>query len=350
MDDLDLVRGLGADTPLPAAADLAPARHRLLAAAAAERAGTRPAPERRAPGQLTNGQFAPGQLTNGQLAPGQLTNEQATPGQLTSGRGPAGDVAGPAQGRRLRWAALATTGIAAAITATLVLVPPDLPVPPGPGAPAGPTVQADAARVLRAAAVTALAQPAAAPRPDQFLYTRTRTARGERESWHSMDGTRDGLIRNPGEEAHPAPGCPATAREGSGDSPVEQGGSCVPDPAYRSDLPTDAAGMQEYLGLHRSGEPGDVNALGKDVGGMLHEKLVPPAARAALFEAVATVPGLTVVADVRDAAGRPGVGVSWSHGDEPTTLVLDPSTHEFLGWPGEAVLASGVVDEVGQRP
>jgi hypothetical protein len=102
-------------------------------------------------------------------------------------------------------------------------------------------------------------------------------------------------------------------------------------------------------------ETGDVNALGKDLFGLASESYLRPQSRAALFEAAAKIPGLAAVDDVNDAAGRPGIGISWSTANKGKPgnmiLVFDPKTYAYLGTSdGDAVLETAIVDKVGRRP
>ena len=143
MDDLTLLKDMGAATPLPGQDDLAPARARLLAGI--------DAPVR------------------------------------------------PHRRRRLWLSGAAVVGLAAAITGVVAL---------GGLEPVGVTPpKASAAEILHLAADAAREQPATPPRPDQFVYTKTKLGDGSvREAWLSADGTRDGLIAQHGENI-PLPGC-----------------------------------------------------------------------------------------------------------------------------------------------
>lgn len=305
MDEMRVLQRLGEETGLPTADRLSAARTRLEAAMTTTAAGT---------------------------------------GAVRRARRPA---------RRMVLTGVATAGVAASLAAVLVLAPDRT------GGSTSPA-QADPARILRGAAATALRLPDVEPRPGQFVYTRSREGRDLRESWRSVDGTRDGLVVEypaAGRQQFVLPGC----RDGR--AVAVKGGQvvpgvterCVPEPAYHADLPTDAAGMRAYLNKLGSGEAGDSNAAGKDVLYLLGEYLRPPS-RAALFEAAATTPGLTVVERATDGAGRSGVGISWPSpggaNPAPLVLVFDPKTYAFLGVGGgagtSATLTVAVVDRVGQ--
>jgi hypothetical protein len=253
----------------------------------------------------------------------------------------------PARSRRRRL--LVSSGIAVGMAAAITAV-----VSLGGLAPVGvDQPEASAAEILHQAADAVRELPATPPRPDQFVYTRTHGTHGSvREAWLSADGTHDGRISQAGMDI-PLAGC----RDGrrvifKGTEPLPgQFESCTPDPAYRSDLPTDAEGMREYLSQDTGGDPD----LPENVSGLIRytfgETYVPPASLAALFEAMADVPGLTVVDDAVDVAGRPGVGVSWTRDGRTETLVFDRKTHAFLGVTGmDAVVEQAIVDHVGERP
>ncbi len=255
-------------------------------------------------------------------------------------------------GRPRRWfrAAGATTiGLAAAITAVVTLAPADRL-----GVGAG-VANADPVKVLTAAAGAVLAEPATAPRPDQFLYVKTANpGQDPREVWLSVDGTRDGLIGDTKvagcrDGQAPVYGANDPAKEGTFEG-------CQPSPAYRADLPTTPDAMLAYLETHHSGEKGDTNALGKDVITLANEQALTPGEYAALFAAAAKVPGLAALDHVTDGAGRPGVGITWpvppgsSPAAKPVVLVFDATTHRFLGTADSAVLVKTFVDRVGQRP
>lgn len=296
MDDLKLVRELGDETPLPDAAALAPARERLLA-------------------------------------------------------GMAGSAPVRLRQRRSRFAVVggSTVGLAAAIAAVITLAP--IGGPP-------PSANAAAVQLLHNAAAKARSLPDLDARAEQFVYVRSESGGSTREIWLSADGTRDGVLADGNGNQLLMPGC----RDGravvvKGDRPLPGVTEpCEPRPAYRSDLPTDVDAMLAYLDRNASGEPGSVNARGKDVMGLISESYLPPRARAALWEAAARVPGLKVVEHTEDAAGRAGVGITWPvpegslSGAKPVVLVFDANTYEFLGTQSTAVVNLSIVDQAGQRP
>ena len=322
-DELQLVRELRPDVPLPDPADLEPARSRLLVAAHA-------APPLR-----------------------------AVPGRRV---------------RPVRRAALAAglAGLAAGVAAVLVVVtggpsgeppggvaPPPLTTDPSGQSPP-PAVELVAADVLRRAAAAAAAQPATTPRPDQFVFVETVGEGGyHRSTWHSVDDTRDGLIRQPDGDTL-LPGCRDGLRAGMRGTEVVGFEPCTPRPAFDPDLPTDAAAMADHLRT-LGGTPGDVNGLGKNVLVLAEHTYLLPQTRAALYEAALTIPGIEADPDEVDATGRPGVGVAWSGPSGGRhVLIFDQTTYAYLGSaytaPGAtatsrtAVLHLTIVDNAGQLP
>jgi len=320
MDDLALLKDMADRTPLRSDADLTPARNRLLTAIATPAADP-----------STNAKPHVAEVKAGQHA----TEVRAGPSVIGKRR----------PRRRLVVSAAVTVGLAAAITGVVALGGLET------VGVAPPT--ADAAEILHQAADAVRTLPDTPPRPDQFIYTKTHRTHGTvREAWLSADGLHDGLISQDGNDI-PLPGC----RDGKipvykGPEPLPgQFESCTPSPAHRTDLPTDVAGMREYLSQDTGGKPGQE----EDVSGLIHfafaETYVPPASLAALFEAIADFPGLTVDDNAVDGAGRPGIGVSWTRIGQTQTLVFDRQTHAFLGIAGQdAVLEQGIVDAPKQRP
>jgi hypothetical protein len=142
--------------------------------------------------------------------------------------------------------------------------------------------------------------------------------------------------------------------------------ACTPLPGYVADLPTDAKAMLDYLYDHASGgNPRDQEAF-TAAGDLIREAYLSPAALAAVFDAVARIPGVAVVGDVTDQAGRHGVAVALTEVQGMRTeLIFDKTSHAFLGtrsvmvrdsdglhkgdvFESSAVLKVAIVDRVGQ--
>lgn len=312
MDDFALLKEMADRTPLPSATDLSPARARLTAA-----------------------------FTQPTDKDEQMTATATEPTQLTPGR--------PRRRRRLVFSGVAVVGLAAAITGVVALGGLEQVGVAPPKANA-------AAEVLHQAADAARELPATPPRPDQFIYTRTEgkdyteNPNGEktvREAWLSADGTQDGLIIQHGGRS-PLPGCRDGQKAVVFADEIKPGEfePCEPEPAYLADMPTDAAGMRQYL---QQDDAANGNKIGKNILHLVAETYIAPASLAALFEVVADYPGLTIVENATDGAGRTGVGVRWTEQD--LTLIFDKQTHAFLGTTGwDAIVAQGIVDTAGQQP
>jgi hypothetical protein len=165
-----------------------------------------------------------------------------------------------------------------------------------------------------------------------------------------MDGTRDGEVINyaDGTDRYKLDGCVG----GSEQSIPEQGGGCVPDPAYLPKLPSDVKGMLAYLGKRNTQASPDVrtNSMAKDMWYLSSGHYLRSAQRAALYRAAAEVPGLKVVNGAKDAAGRKGTGIAWTYAGGPEMMwIFDSKTHKYLGTPNETS-TSAIVDKVGERP
>ncbi|MEU4158604.1 CU044_5270 family protein [Actinoplanes sp. NPDC026670] len=282
-----------------------------------------------------------------------------------------------AREQRLRTGAWALAASVVAVTATAFAVWPPAPEPvPFPQVASPPTDPVRApgtlsatpgygpgtrlsmrpvAQVLDLAADTAAKAADVVPEPGQFLYTRTvgRDGRVLAERWYSIDGTRDGLgfnVQGGVVDRFAFPGC----RDGRYVSGPDQGGPCETDPAYRPDLPEDAEAMAGYLNLstsHLDDDPAEnkTNGIAKNMWTLGSSRFLRPAQRAALFQAAARIPGIAVVDDAVDAAGRTGTGVTWTFGGYKAMWIFDPETHAFLGSDLDTV-EQAVVDEVGDRP
>ncbi|GAB3869339.1 hypothetical protein GCM10029964_001400 [Kibdelosporangium lantanae] len=212
MDELELLREYGASTPLPSEADLAPARARLLTAMHGRR-------------RLHVPSWGWGGM------------------------------------------AVAAAGVAVAIVAWPAVAPVNQ-VPPA---------QADPVQILHAAAAAALKVPDTPPRPDQFIYTRSRQGGKVSESWASVDDTHDGLSIDIAGNKEVQPGCKAGRRLVINGNRVEPGETepCEPRPAYLANLPTTVDAMTRYLTDNKSGVPGDMHAMFKDVFDMVRHYMSP---------------------------------------------------------------------------
>jgi len=268
--------------------------------------------------------------------------------------------------RRTPWlvAAAVTT---AAIVGVAVL---------GSGAPEPETVPGGAAevaldgrQVLLAAATRARSERAPAPDPGAFIYTRQhhrglstsvhrppRVEESDVETWWSVDGTggvmMSGLVGSDVAVMLVAP-C------------ADQRKTCW-DPGYVTDLPTDPAEMLAYLTPGPVTDINDPATVFDSAWDLLQGRMVPPEARAAIFEALATLPEHEVITDVETATGDTGTAVGYTYrGETPGTpvyrseMVFDPETYELIGsrWvnvrgsqelgipPGSATLNVAIIEQ-----
>jgi hypothetical protein len=337
MTELDMITRLRPELPLPELASLGPARDRLLAAVAAELPASAPVPPATAP--------------------------SATPGRLRRARWPVSwrlAVAGLATSMAAGATLLATSGGGA----TPALVPQQ--------------INAAAAHVLNLAAGAALRQPGAPPRPDQFIYHAIRDGGGHLyQSWLSVDGTRNGLVRGIGGGGWSyVPGCRHGRERVNASAP--HGGTngwqrCTPVPAYLPSMPTSPRAMGAYLERTQRVSLGDTVAdldlLGKTIADLLTSTYLTPRQLAALYDFMANTPGFTVVPGARDAVGRVGMGIRWPVSDgqaaapgDTDMIIFNPHTGTYLGgrttyqgespatYSGDAVVKLAVVDRIGQLP
>ncbi len=304
---------------------------------------------------------------------------------------------------RRRWAIPAAVAMAAVALAVALPV-----ILPG-GGPGGAGSAEARAALHRIALVAAARRAEAPPGPGQYYYTRAQaeesmlfipghglanfevTGRSTEESWIGTDGsgrtvTTDTEMTFPSPEdraAWVAAGSPdlvgmTGARDG--DTTEPPGGLYFLD---LSVLPTDPDSLKAVIEERKIvGGPGGDWETFAIIGEMLQETYAPPALRAALYDVAANLPGVVYVGTVTDAAGRPGLGVAYTHGGIRDELVFDPNTAQLLAtnsWlvdpgavgidvageaPGTAVayagrpglvysavyLASGVVDSTQERP
>jgi hypothetical protein len=225
-----------------------------------------------------------------------------------------------------------------------------------------PAADAQAVRILRLAATAALRQPAPHILPSDFVFTRvvemaaTITVRNHRpsvsersalrEQWLSASGRRKGLLRERPFSiplGHPTgpwsatvlPGCIRGHLVPRGPWGYGQGGissgHCHPTPADLRHLPTTEPAMRRYLYHHLAGQnPPDQQAF-ITAGDLIRDNYIRPAALAAIFLAVAHIPGVTVVHGAVSADGRRGIAVQRIYRGVSDQLIFDPATHAVIG-------------------
>ncbi|MER6178226.1 CU044_5270 family protein [Streptosporangium sp. NPDC001681] len=288
---------------------------------------------------------------------------------------------------------LAMTAAVAVIAAVAVVVHDDeRPV-------ARPPVTAEATPVsaevmLRQAALMAEKRlpDGISPRPDQWLYRKSvvrQPADGSvetQEYWTRYDGTRQAtrLGRRPMETRTlgPDPGdddlSPRqyAARLAKLPTDPDRLLAHVKGDRHWKDKPDEERGRADYP---------DARAFGVLSVYLSQEVPLPPKLEAAIFRALARIPGVRVDLGIRDAAGRSGMGIAYEVGapgfgtrrdengqvTERSYVILDSTTYRYLGsrtdylrdqlingavaFPqgsffATAKVAAGVVDEPGQIP
>ncbi|MER5941756.1 CU044_5270 family protein [Streptomyces sp. NPDC001928] len=276
--------------------------------------------------------------------------------------------------------ALAAAAVATAAAVTFVVLP-SSGSGSGPGSGSGASAQQPAktavAVVLEDIALAAedAGDSYGEIRDDQFVYIERKASYArfetgkktqisplrQSEMWTSVDGTRKGMIRQEGRQW-------ATDPDGA---PGEPGSELSGTYRNLSKLPTDADKMYAWLkkmGPKNSGQETS-QAMFVLVGDLIRNALVPPEQGAAIFRAVARIPGVKVVENAVDAAGRRGVAITRDDPDNPTRdeWIFDVETHEYLGERtvatedfsdikqgqvigNSAILDRAVVDRAGQRP
>jgi hypothetical protein len=237
-----------------------------------------------------------------------------------------------------------------------------------------------------AAAVARVQAPPRFPGPGEFLYTKSIDAHlytsvyqsktvavlmpEVRETWHGAGGgllrARTGTPRFISErdrERWIAAGRPPL---GGHDLLETRLGAAEP-----LDLPSDPDALYERLARsargHDSGLGVGMFAL---VGDALRETASTPAQRAALYEVASRLPGIRLLGQLEDPAGRPGIAVAIDDrvNGIRQTLIFDPDTSQLLaeeqaalannpfGYPAGTALGHGtsvesaVVGSLGEQP
>lgn len=223
----------------------------------------------------------------------------------------------------------------------------------GPGAP-----PSEAAVVLHRAAATVAAADEPRPRPRQWFYVTNASHRfGEAydddpalaaHGYFTFDGSR---YADPSSDQL---GDPVVGTV----EPEVLAGNVTPQEAYdaAAALPADPADLLDALGDSQLADPAGDTAAARDydaVVDVLEWGVLPAQARADLFRALATIPGVAIDEDAApDLLGRPVLAVTFA--DEPALqdfrvrreLLLDPRTYAFLGT-RETALEPGRAEDPG---
>ncbi|MFI1566955.1 CU044_5270 family protein [Streptomyces sp. NPDC020490] len=223
--------------------------------------------------------------------------------------------------------------------------------------------------------------------PGQYVYIESRTADTflktvndktslashalhRRQVWMSPDGTKGWLI-DPAVNDSPE-GETLSLPDEQGNTPKADLNS--PSYDYLAKLPADPAKLlaKIYKETEGQGNSPDQEAF-TTIGDLLGESYPPADLYPALFKAAAKIPGVVVVRDAVDAAGRHGVAVARldETSGQREEWIFDPKTHVFLGErtvqvrqgtgadalikPGtvmftSAIITRSVVDDIKQTP
>ncbi|MGW7329875.1 CU044_5270 family protein [Streptomyces sp. NPDC054840] len=185
-----------------------------------------------------------------------------------------------------------------------------------------------------------------AVRADQFVYIGSKTANtyvktvGDkrtvvseqlhmRHQWNSPDGT-EGWLIEPGNTG--AEGATLAGPDEQGNTPTPS--LNAPTYNYLAGLPTDPDALLKriYLETQGLGNGPDQEAF-TTIGDLLRGSYPPAELTAALYKAAAKIPGVVMVDDAVDAAGRSGVAVARldEHSGQREEWIFDRQTLTFLG-------------------
>jgi hypothetical protein len=147
---------------------------------------------------------------------------------------------------------------------------------------------------------------------------------------------------------------------------TEPGGWQRPNPRWLAGLPRDPQQLYDRL---RADAPrnsrGDAEVL-VYAADALRSGLVPADLRAALYRALAKLPGLEITDQQANLDGRVGIAYAMRDGNTRQEIIIDPATGEFIGerelttrdldgMPASTVMSytsvtSAVVDSIGAKP
>ncbi|WP_445519176.1 CU044_5270 family protein [Streptomyces sp. NEAU-174] len=232
-----------------------------------------------------------------------------------------------------------------------------------------------AAQLLGRIAVVAADRPAVTVRDDQFIHTKsrgssavwggptkpvrdakgniigTKTYKGNVQSdeWRPVTGERDGLRRltalTPDDGFDPSRKQDITMAPGTGYLTFRQ----------LQALPTDPDALLRKL---ESGNGVVTSRLTEtvfeNVGAILDQATLLPDLSAALYRAVAKLPDVRVVKNVKDGAGRTGIGLTYTNRRNPSKTthgywVFDAKSLAYLGTDRSALLDVAVTDDKGKE-
>ncbi len=206
------------------------------------------------------------------------------------------------------------------------------------------------AQLLNSASTTVAQQQAPEPSPQQWIHTKTVAQEyGQptttNDNWIRFDGSQSAYVQGGKLVVHTGPTVPGGT---TGTALDRYDANSTPATAYAAlaSLPTDPHALLTVIDQHVatiaaadvvSGAIGLYAPAGKTEAGFdyLAQLLwngvtgAPPSAEAAVFRAMAAMPGVSSRRGVTTAAGQQAVGVSANGGK--TQLLLDPATYHVVG-------------------
>jgi hypothetical protein len=210
----------------------------------------------------------------------------------------------------------------------------------GPAADPGPGTEQPAltpvSRTFELAAVTASTQPYTAPRPDQWIYIKTRNLSPSaiaQDKGQAPDVTREFWLRADGTQM-------AEFNEIHGK--VQSWNQDNGYPALAA-LPTDPVTLLALLRTQITAQLSDPNIpqaqtdvdalLFTRIAGILDQNLLPPAVTAALWRVAALVPGVTQAPETLQIDRRRAIAVGRiQDGWRFEQLLVDPETYDYIGY------------------
>ncbi|GIF63424.1 hypothetical protein Ais01nite_14590 [Asanoa ishikariensis] len=188
------------------------------------------------------------------------------------------------------------------------------------------------AETFELAAATAETEPFTPPRPDQWTYVELKMVRGKiavdkgqatsetTRSWQRADGLQTADLLDGKLQVSPE----------TTEIPIVMPPRDYPTLAG---LPTQPQALLDWVRAKAAPGKTDHDAVPYSlISAMLRDNVLPPSVKATLLRALALIPGVTRSTDPVDFAGRPAIAVGMvQDGWRQEDILLDPTTHEFLG-------------------